>query len=96
MECGIAPPLVSFMRTVWPWRTWTIGPGTPPSKPQAANFTPGAISTVTSLMTMCTLATLPGATGGSSAGYGLWAAASSSALSGFAPAKLVREPEAAA
>ena len=27
IECGIEPPFVSVISTVWPWRTWTIGPG---------------------------------------------------------------------
>ena len=27
MECGIEPPFVSVISTVWPCRTWTIGPG---------------------------------------------------------------------
>src|SRR5215218_3121397 len=59
MEWGVAPPFVSVMRTVWPWRTWTIGPGTPPSNPQPLYLTPGAISTVTSFSFIWTLTTLP-------------------------------------
>ena len=49
---------------------------------------PGAISIVTSFSTMCTLTTSPGVSGGSAAGYGVCAFASSAAFSGAAPAKL--------
>jgi hypothetical protein len=35
IECGIVPPFFSVISTVWPSRTWTIGPGAPwPSKAQ--------------------------------------------------------------
>ena len=68
IECGMAPPFVSVISIVCPWRAWTTGPGAPPSKPQALYFTPGAISIVTSFRTMFTLTTSPAGTGGSSAG----------------------------
>ena len=71
IECGIAPSFVSVISTVWPWRACTTGPGAPPSKPQAAYFTPGAIWIVTSFSTMCTLTTSPAVSGGSAAGYAL-------------------------
>ena len=29
IECGIEPPLVSVISTVWPSRTCTTGPGAP-------------------------------------------------------------------
>jgi hypothetical protein len=29
IECGIVPPFVSVIWTVWPCRTWRIGPGAP-------------------------------------------------------------------
>ncbi len=88
IEWGMAPLFVSVISTVCPWRTWMTGPGAPPSNPQAAYFTPGAISIVTSFSTMCTFTRSPAGTGGSSAGYGTCAAASSFALAGAAPAKL--------
>ena len=66
IECGIAPPFVSVISTVWPWRTWTIGPGAPwPSNAQMLYFTPGAISTALSFRTMCTLTRSPAGTAGS-------------------------------
>jgi hypothetical protein len=35
IECGIEPPFVSVISTVWPSRTWTTGPGAPgPSNAQ--------------------------------------------------------------
>jgi hypothetical protein len=55
------PPFVSVNSTVCPSRTWTIGPGAvdSPSKAQTLYFTPGAISTVLSFMTMLTFTTSP-------------------------------------
>ncbi len=68
IECGIAPPFVSVISTIWPWRTWTTGPGAPcPSNAQVLYFTPGAISTTMSFMVMCTFTRSPVATGGSTA-----------------------------
>jgi hypothetical protein len=29
IECGMAPPFFNVISTVWPWRTWMIGPGAP-------------------------------------------------------------------
>ena len=89
IEWGMAPLFVSVISTVCPCRAWTTGPGAPPSKPHALYLTPGAISIVTSLRTMCTLTTSPGVVGGSAAGNGLCAIASSLAFTGAAPAKLV-------
>ena len=89
IECGIAPPFVSVISTVWPWRTCTTGPGAPwPSKAHVLYLTPGAISTVMSLSVMCTLTRSPPVSGGSVASTGLCAAASSAAFSGTTPAKL--------
>ena len=35
IECGIGAPFISVISTVWPSRTWTIGPGAPwPSNAQ--------------------------------------------------------------
>ena len=66
IECGIAPPFVSVISTIWPSRTWTIGPGAPwPSKAQVLYFTPGAISTTMSFRVMCTLTRSPAGAGGS-------------------------------
>ena len=42
IECGIAPPFVSVISTVWPSRTWTTGPGAPwPSNAHVLYLTPG-------------------------------------------------------
>ena len=66
IECGIAPPFVSVISTVWPSRTCTTGPGAPwPSNAHVLYLTPGAISTVMSLRVMCTLTRSPAASGGS-------------------------------
>jgi len=86
IEWGMTPLFVSVISTVCPCRACTTGPGAPPSKPHAAYLTPGAISTVTSFSTMCTLTTPPGVRGGSAAGYGSCAFARSEALAGAAPA----------
>ena len=44
IECGIAPPFVSVISTVWPSRTCTTGPGAPwPPKAHVLYLTPGAI-----------------------------------------------------
>ena len=89
IECGIAPPFVSVISTVWPSRTCTTGPGAPwPSKAQVLYLTPGAISTVMSFRVICTLTRSPAGAGGSVASYGLCASASSAAFSGTTPAKL--------
>jgi hypothetical protein len=60
IECGIAPPFVSVILTVWPWRTWITGPGAPPEKAQALYLIPGATSCTTSLSVRWTVATAPG------------------------------------
>ena len=66
IECGIAPPFVSVISTVWPSRTCTTGPGAPwPSKAHVLYSTPGAISTVMSFRVICTLTRSPAASGGS-------------------------------
>ena len=65
IECGIVPPFVSVISTVWPSRTCTTGPGAPwPSKAQVLYLTPGAISTVMSFSVMCTLTRSPAGSGG--------------------------------
>ena len=59
IECGIAPPFVSVISTVWPSRTWTTGPGAPwPPNAQVLYFTPGATSIVMSFNVMCTFTRL--------------------------------------
>ena len=66
IECGIEPPFVSVISTIWPSRTWTIGPGAPcPSNAQVLYFTPGAISTTMSFSTISTFTRSPAGTGGS-------------------------------
>ncbi len=65
IECGIEPPFVSVISTVWPSRTCTTGPGAPwPSNAQVLYLTPGAISTVMSFSVMCTLTRSPAGIGG--------------------------------
>src|SRR5262249_1015504 len=59
IECGIAPPFVSVIFTVWPWRTWITGPGAPPEKAQALYLIPGAIWWTTSSRVGWTTATGP-------------------------------------
>ena len=86
IECGIAPPLVSVIFTVWPCRTWITGPGAPPEKAQALYLIPGATSWTTSFRVRWTTATGPAGAASSAAGYGLCAAASASAFSGARPA----------
>src|SRR5215211_7281389 len=91
IECGIAPPFVSVISTVWPSRTCTTGPGAPwPSKAQVLYFTPGATSTVMSFSVMWTLTRSPAGTGFRAASYGVCASASSAAFSGTTPANVVR------
>src|SRR6185503_18664241 len=90
IECGIVPPLVSVIWTVWPSRTCTIGPGAPwPLNDQVLYLTPGAIWTVMSFSVMCTLARLPAGAAGSLASYALWASARACAFAGTTPAKLL-------
>ena len=98
IECGIAPPFVSVISTIWPSRTWTIGPGAPwPSKAQVLYFTPGAISTTMSFRVMCTFTRSPAGTGGSTALVAACAIASSSAFSpGRAGEALEREADGSA
>ncbi len=64
------------------------GPGAPPAKPHELYLIPGAIWIVTSFSTRLTFAIPPTGAAGSVAGYGVWAAAISSALAGAVPAKL--------
>src|SRR4051794_26285440 len=85
IECGIAPPFVSVIFTVWPWRTWTTGPGAPPENAHALYLMPGAIWWTTSLSVRWTTATGPGVTAGIAAGNGLCATARASAFSGARP-----------
>src|SRR5215813_15657153 len=68
IECGIAPPLVRVIFTVWPWRTWITGPGAPPEKAQAEYLIPGATSWTTSFSVRWTFATAPGGAVGIVAG----------------------------
>ena len=68
IECGIAPPFVSVIFTVWPWRTWITGPGAPPEKAQAEYLIPGATSWTTSFSVRWTVATAPGSAAGIVAG----------------------------
>ena len=89
IECGIEPPFVSVISTVWPSRTCTTGPGAPwPSKAHVLYFTPGAISTTMSLRVMWTLTRSPAGMADSVASVAACASASSSAFSGTTPAKL--------
>ena len=86
----MAPPFTSVISTVWPSRTWTIGPGAPwPSNAQVLYLSrPGLPGRPCPSGSSLTFATSPASTGGSAASYALCASASACAFGGTMPAKL--------